>query len=346
MDIYSFLNSKDIAEHCRKIGHAWTAFDMAVIIARSMRSIPEKHAAWREIIANYPDIPTPENMHYDSYESLHKKLEEVIDYEERVLALLKKPEAGAVYIHKVWWHKEWHHSNTIFTDYDSTFADALDDWTRDEINKIEIVKSFAGDIENNKGTIEVTVDYDGNPYWVSAYSSSALFPDIDFDNLLDDLYGSFYVDIPVQFKKGDILTNRQSLQHPKDEEDVFILDSVDRDDPIKQERRLRGEMSDGTDLMGYGYCVDDDDGVLGRNEGFYDHFEYYRGKLKGKDTLLYYVSLFIKGEIDIPELLGIQSRLMQKHQYKEGMRTLLHGRYLPEYLHPEHCLGKDGEEGT
>lgn len=59
MDIYSFLNSKDIAEHCRRLKKAWTPLQMALIISRSDRPVPDKHRAWRELISDCPDMPVP-----------------------------------------------------------------------------------------------------------------------------------------------------------------------------------------------------------------------------------------------------------------------------------------------
>ena len=88
MDIYSFLNSKDIAEHCRRLQKAWTPLQMALIISRSDRSVPDKHRAWQELISDYPDMtvpPLPECEITNGFESLHKMLLAQIDYEERVL---------------------------------------------------------------------------------------------------------------------------------------------------------------------------------------------------------------------------------------------------------------------
>lgn len=82
MDIYSFINSPDISEYCRKIKKAWTPFEMAVIIGISKRSMAEKLTAWRELIKDYPDMPTLEGYHHKSYPSLHKKLKKAIAYEE------------------------------------------------------------------------------------------------------------------------------------------------------------------------------------------------------------------------------------------------------------------------
>jgi len=35
MDIYSFIKSKDIAEHCRKLDHQFTPVEMAILIHQS-----------------------------------------------------------------------------------------------------------------------------------------------------------------------------------------------------------------------------------------------------------------------------------------------------------------------
>lgn len=88
MDIYSFLNSKDIAEHCRRLQKTWTPLQMALIISRSDRSVPDKHRAWRELISDYPDMPVPplpECEITNGFESLHKMLLAQIDYEKCAL---------------------------------------------------------------------------------------------------------------------------------------------------------------------------------------------------------------------------------------------------------------------
>jgi len=103
MDIYSFIDSEEIAEHCRSIGQTWTPFEMAVIIGYSNCTVVDKHTAWRELIANYPDMPTLEHYNDDStpkfvnYDSFHKKLIETIEYEEQVAALFMKQEEEAKY---------------------------------------------------------------------------------------------------------------------------------------------------------------------------------------------------------------------------------------------------------
>jgi hypothetical protein len=50
MDIYDFINSSDVAAHCREINKQWDSFEMAVIIARSERPMVDKAIMQREFI--------------------------------------------------------------------------------------------------------------------------------------------------------------------------------------------------------------------------------------------------------------------------------------------------------
>ena len=90
MDIYSFIPSRDVAEHCRNINKTWNTFEMSVIIkACYTRSMPEKHAALQELIDRYPDMSVMlhdvdvRGEHEVHIESIHKKLAEIIELERR-----------------------------------------------------------------------------------------------------------------------------------------------------------------------------------------------------------------------------------------------------------------------
>jgi hypothetical protein len=102
MDIYSFINSRDVAEHCRSLQKEWNTFEMAVIIGRSSRPLQEKHEAYRELIKNYPDMPTPKAFFHESRPSLHKELEKIIDYYDRLYEIFNTAEQGAAYIYTAW----------------------------------------------------------------------------------------------------------------------------------------------------------------------------------------------------------------------------------------------------
>jgi hypothetical protein len=60
VNIYAFFNSPDVAEYCQSIGHSFNAVESAVMINQSdSRTLAEKHAAYRTIIAEYPDMEAP-----------------------------------------------------------------------------------------------------------------------------------------------------------------------------------------------------------------------------------------------------------------------------------------------
>ena len=338
MNVYDFIRSRDVAEHCRKTGKAWNTFEMAAIIARSLCPMDEKHKAWRALIADRPDMPAPPNVHRTRFDSIHGKLSEIIDYEERVFALFKKTEPGAVYRYRVRQRDDYRHSDGVFSTHEKALADARKRWEGDEIaGGIWVEKLFTDDAEQEY-RMDATCDHDGNFYDLTFFgmkeeTHARLFPGIPFHDCgQDTLSVNFYIDIPVPFKRGDILTYSAGWTRLRGKSPAFALDLLDRDDPQRLERILSGKMCDGSDLTGWGFYVDDGGTLYGDHFHDHDDLEYYRGKVEGKDRLLHYVSLYLKDEITLPALLTMQCRLMLEHQLNNELRLCWHGRHVPEHL--------------
>jgi len=236
MDIYSFINSRDIAAYCREIKKEWNPFEMAVIISRSNRPMADKHAAWRELITGYPDMPTPKNMHVDASGSLHKKLTELIAYEEQTIAQFQAAEPDATYVFDVYFYdgRGKERRKYTFNTHEDALVNISGSWDRYDVRSIEIEKYFIDDTENQKGSIAVTFDYDGSIHGFSVTDSET--PEVvlwnirDLNGAINEQLKSFYIDIPVPFKRGDILTIRITPDRC-DDETVFVLDSLTRDDP-------------------------------------------------------------------------------------------------------------------
>jgi hypothetical protein len=350
MDIYDYINSCDVAAYCRELNHAWNTFDMAVIIGISNKSTAEKHKAWRELISDYPDMPTPTGYHHESYPSLHTKLAEAIEYEElyynRTFELFKTAEQGAVYVYAVIWGKYTGGSTgeadgkTIFTTFESAFADVKNCYDEnDEVRRVKITKCFLDDVDSAKGKITAYFDYGGNLIDIDIIASAELrsqwFPDVS-DNASRLFRDDFYVIIPIPFKRGDILTYACDPKYrsvtESDKGIIFVLDSIDHHDPRHFERRKRYE-GDRSDMNAWGFFVDDNGVLYGEHAYCYDCLEYYRGKLEDKERLLHYVNLYIRGEIHLPNLMAMQCRIMLQHQLDNGLCVDTHGRYIPdEYI--------------
>jgi hypothetical protein len=180
MNIYDFFNSPDVAEHCQSIGQKWTPFEMAVIIGQSGRTMTEKHTAWRELISDYPDMPTVPNHIIPAYDSLHKTLSDLIAYEECVMLLIKKQESGVFYEY-------------TFSEYDSFSAEHISE--HDELFPIFKFGTFEeawNDAENTRmffeskgytvGFIKITKVYGASKFCeINAYLDTA-------GNLIDCCY--------------------------------------------------------------------------------------------------------------------------------------------------------------
>ena len=60
MDIYSFVNSKDIREHLRKMDYRFNSLETAWLIYQCRHiSYEEQKAAWIELINTMPDCEVP-----------------------------------------------------------------------------------------------------------------------------------------------------------------------------------------------------------------------------------------------------------------------------------------------
>ena len=57
MDVYQYVNSKDIRAHLESIGYQFNALEAAWLVYQHRGiTMDERHAAWREIIDTMPDM--------------------------------------------------------------------------------------------------------------------------------------------------------------------------------------------------------------------------------------------------------------------------------------------------
>jgi len=88
MSIYEFLKP-ETAAHCQKIGRTFTAIEMAALVYHSDKTLEEKHNAYKQIIAMYPDTPFPGSFLKRfslQLTMLHKVLESLIIFEDKAIS--------------------------------------------------------------------------------------------------------------------------------------------------------------------------------------------------------------------------------------------------------------------
>ena len=84
-DIFSFINSRDIRIHLRKISYPFRTDEAAWLIYQCRDvTIKEKHKAWQELIETMPDCRIEQRHNTAPQESLHVFLREYMALEDRL----------------------------------------------------------------------------------------------------------------------------------------------------------------------------------------------------------------------------------------------------------------------
>ena len=310
IDIYSFFNSPDVEKHCRNIEHKFSTLESTAIISwKHNLTLAEKHAAYRTIIAEYPDIEIP----HKQIKSFHQELALLIDYEEQVLNRFMMPEPKAVYSasanHKGYhpnrdgwdYPGNWDDSYSIFTTYEKAYTDILDvvkygkEYESSDYYSLTIKKRL---LDFDK-SIQVTASLAGEIIDIMEFD----FVDIKRSNEFIDVIGS-YIDVPVPFKPGDL------VEHTRPKGGVFVLEYINKDKYPEQHLEL---LRDGFNwqMQAFGYTASYGSLSLYSTEICdYPNLQYCRRELEGEERILEYISLYMKKELPLSELLNMQKYLL------------------------------------
>ena len=287
MDIYSYLNSKDVADYCRKIDYQFNALECVFIIYHCRRiSVEVKHRQYQKIMREMPDMQLSKHQRLrwkDGFlypESLFAALQELINEQKQMLDMLKSS-SRAVYSYR-WTGKgcDTQSGNGIYSNFDKAKA-ALTvalyedtDCSMDDIASCEITMQL---IDENKS---ITAEMNDDQKIVFLDSSGFSF---DFS-----LPQNFWAYIPMPFQKGDILIN-PCIRNPK----PFVLDHFHFNDRSESYLQTMKSEWDENDLLAWGFenmdelVSDTPCEIWG-----YQNLEYYRGEIS-------------------PELLEIQNKIRE-----------------------------------
>jgi len=293
MNIYDYFLSPDIAEHCEKIGHEFSPLDMAVIIDRSDKTVEEKHAAWQELISDYPDMQTPKRSWFSAEDGLHKYLKKLMSWEKKIVKEFMTPDPGALYQLTI--HEPYEYKGS-----DSRYSRRLTYRESEQGNYSSVAKALDTAREENEedevGVISITkvlVDVEGKRYANFNYAGDLLsIVWGDYEKGAPDMLEMVFIDLPVPFVKGDLV-----LLPDGNPGVISYLPHWGREggETSYQDLVAGALRSDGSDMHANAYEIGYDNTLC------YDHYEYFpmqyfRGELKGQDQFLKYLSMWMKGE--------------------------------------------------
>lgn len=144
-------------------------------------------------------------------------------------------------------------------------------------------------------------------------------------------------DIPVPFRLGDVLTIPGKQK--REDNQIFVLRP--RNEKAKKQNATWEKLPyyEYLDInSNWGYLVSDGGILYGDHIEGADRFEYYRGIYEGPARLLHYVSLYLKGELDLPEILTMQCRIFLESQLEHDLGYQNHGCFIADDLLAENQL--------
>ena len=309
-DIYSYIPSRDISEHCREIKHEFNSLEQAFIVYLSNKTLAEKHKAWQNIIDTLPDMEVPENYDCPKYDSLHQLLRDYMALENRIIKMFESDEPNVAY----------NCDDTDYSGHDELFAtwkSMLDSIMEDYegcVFEFFVHKRWIGG-ENKRLTVKV------GTYGEIIALNSSWYEFFDYkskEHILGKYFDCIQINIPTPFKEGDILIDKSPLKNeykistdfddcPSFRFEPFVFHS----DADKEVCFTIGDIREDMYIHGYslGYYGD-----LYSINKTYQTLEYYRDELTGYRRILKAISRHIKGEICVDELMNVYDVILHEEK--------------------------------
>ena len=283
MDIFRFINSRDIREYLKSQNYPFTSLEAAWLIYQCRcATIKEKHEAWQELIQTMPDCAVAERPHTARHESLHQFLKEYIRTEDEILDWFFRDEKDAIYNCEFWEYAMWCPGGEYF----DSFQKCLKAYTDRRLGKMTF--KITKEIVNSGQSTCVVFSADNEPlkFDTSWYPEGG-------DEILYGVLGGLEFDFPTPFTKGDILCESEVYEmNPSLRADLFVITDLPACSKNESYR-------DGCRMKVWGFFLKYDGTLQYEDMYNYMNLEYFRGELSGKKRILKALSNHIKGEIDV-----------------------------------------------
>ena len=214
MDIFRFINSRDIREYLKSRNYPFTSLEAAWLIYQCRcATIKEKHEAWQELIQTMPDCAVAERPHTARHESLHQFLKEYIRTEDEILDWFFRDEKDAIYNCEFGEYAMWCPGGEYF----DSFQKCLKAYTDRRLGKMTF--KITKQILNSDQCTYVIFSADNEPlkFDTSWYPEGG-------DEILYGVLGGLEFDFPTPFTKGDILCESEVYEmNPSLRADLFVI---------------------------------------------------------------------------------------------------------------------------
>lgn len=283
MDIYKLINSNAVRNYCREIKHKFNTIEIAVLIYRNKKmNIYDKIVAYAELLKKYDDMEIAETFTCRHYGSVKDLIKQEIQRLQTLDGEIQQSGNDTIYTYTPYYKSASKYEHTEFDNTYRTYTDVSNAVEKDIVEYDDISKYKISKRVLNQDKPKITAEFiveNGVSKMIDINSSPSEFLDLD----------GIFINIPTPFEKGDLLEY---------EGKIFVLDWLItwRDD--LQTAMEKGPL-DSSDMGGNGYYVSENNKIFLKHVFDFDSWEYFRGKLTGKQRLLKSISSLMKNKINL-----------------------------------------------
>ena len=339
MNLYRFINSKDVRTHLEQMGYEFNSLEAAWLIYQCRTaSIEEKHKAWEELIATMPDCRVEERDYFVRRDSLHEFLKDYMFLEKKLLKAFYQNDGSSAYTVHFFCPRTdksedlWEtNRNRMF----GTYLKCLEYAARfsEDCSNVVIRK----DRLNDTDYLELTMLPDQTETSISVSTSQlnsmqpgGLLCEKEFDLYYRGFTGLCFF-FPTPFKKGDIFWDPGAMIGGQLSPRVFLSTYLETEPEEEREKILeRGDI----DSMGvHEYHIDPEIGFTDTevvettgnalyNSMNYMNLEYFPFELKNHYRILKAVSSYVKGEISLPLFAQAYHQILNEEAVSANLERL------------------------
>jgi len=323
INAYDFINSAAIARHCQEIDHQFTPLQVAYLIHGSRKhTLKEKHQAFQWVIENMPDDEI--RFQTDAVKgncsgkaSLKWFLKKYMALQNKCLDEFFMADKDSIYQSGVYdsLPEFYHHGGREQGRYYQTVETALLDIERDIVNSgseefINICKNYINDKQRC-----ISILFNSGGEVTDIYNDSGMsYEEMDIMDAFDQVCFA----CPVPFKKGDIV---RAPFHADGGPFVFL--SLWYEGRSEEDRKKYINHNGSMDMLAYGYFQEDGGRIYWESMHDYLSIEYYDGSFDGNKRVLRAVSNFLKGELDLADVLNAYHIIMNEENANEIRKRLM-----------------------
>lgn len=332
MDIFKYVNSKDIREHLKSINYKFNTLEAIWLIYQCRYlNFEEKCNAWKQVMKEMPDMAFDKKSLPEKFPSVFNTLKEYIEYKIGCIETFKKNENDCYYNFTIRNNDICEESefNVPIKDYESIFRYIEKEKKymclyKDEIGKIDwenpypvqeynLTKWKIGR-ENVYGYMTINDKFE--VVSVNIEKSLNDYENKHIDHLMFQFFDEMWFNFPLPFHKGDIVVDPWYKKSESCNCGPFVLEQT------CQDLYKNSEGTDSSDMIAYGAFICDDGCTYCECMHEYMNLEYYRDEIKGYQRTLIPMSNFLKGKLEITECLKAYHYILIDELHKKDRNSM------------------------